>query len=89
MTTSATVTLTPPANQNLLQYVDVNVAGSALDGIAQDTPIIINTKADIALGLQGVGIIGARVSAINTVRFAVKGINASMSPTVDVLVTKL
>ena len=91
MATSASFTITVPTNGGSanMGYVDLNVAGSALDGIAQDAPIVINEKHDLNYTQHQFGVLGARVSALNTIRIKTRGINSSSMPTIDVLITRL
>lgn len=92
MSTSATFTVsTPTSGGGNVQCINIDATGSALDPIAQDAPVLLNEKHDLALSGAGTGtgILSVRVSAPNTIRIGVKGLNSSLMPTFDVLITAL
>lgn len=88
---SATVSAALPVLANgQVEYVNVSMVGSALEGITEGTPIGYNPVDDLAPGDTGgaVFVPAARVSADNTVRLTVVGpLDAPQSS--DFIITKL
>lgn len=85
----ATFTLSFPsvADPRDPSYVDVTAVGTALAGVPQDAPLVLNHTTDLAAELQGGGgdnVITVRASAADTLRFRAKGIKSTTSAVVQV-----
>lgn len=82
---AAVVVAVPVVASATLAYLDVVMTGTVLEGIAANTPIIANPRADLAAAALNAGFfVGCRVSATNTVRFTFFGALAGGNTTFDI-----
>lgn len=85
-----TFTLTFPNSALQPTYIDVTTVGTALAGLPQDAPLVVNMAQDVIVdhvGGGGDGVITVRASAPDTLRFRAKGIRDAQP--VSVVVTQI